>query len=71
VIGLLAGQLRSGEVSSRDLVERSLRLIEAGDGDLGAVVGCAPSRPAPRPSRSTARGRRGIRSGGWRACPFS
>ena len=38
VIGLLAGQLRSGEVSSRDLVERSLRLIEAGDGDLGAVV---------------------------------
>ncbi|HEY4631903.1 MAG TPA: amidase [Blastococcus sp.] len=38
MIGLLAAQLRTGLVSSRELVERSLRLIEAGNGDLGAVV---------------------------------
>jgi Asp-tRNA(Asn)/Glu-tRNA(Gln) amidotransferase A subunit family amidase len=38
VIGLLRRQLRDGEVSARGLVERSLRLIEAGDGRLGAVV---------------------------------
>jgi len=38
VIGELARQVRAGEVSSRELVERSLRLIEAGDGRLGAVV---------------------------------
>jgi Asp-tRNA(Asn)/Glu-tRNA(Gln) amidotransferase A subunit family amidase len=38
VIGLLVRQLERGEVSARELVERSLRLIEAGDGELGAVV---------------------------------
>jgi Asp-tRNA(Asn)/Glu-tRNA(Gln) amidotransferase A subunit family amidase len=38
VIGLLTGQLEGGHVSARELVERSLRLIEAGNGQLGAVV---------------------------------
>jgi Asp-tRNA(Asn)/Glu-tRNA(Gln) amidotransferase A subunit family amidase len=38
VIGLLNRLLGNGEISSHELVERSLRLIEAGDGRLGAVV---------------------------------
>jgi Asp-tRNA(Asn)/Glu-tRNA(Gln) amidotransferase A subunit family amidase len=38
VIGLLNRLLRDGQVSARELVERSLQLIEAGDGRLGAVV---------------------------------
>jgi Asp-tRNA(Asn)/Glu-tRNA(Gln) amidotransferase A subunit family amidase len=38
VIGLLNRLLRNGEISSHELVERSLRLIEAGNGTLGAVV---------------------------------
>ena len=38
MIGLLAGRLARREVSARELVERSLRLIEAGNAELGAVV---------------------------------
>jgi Asp-tRNA(Asn)/Glu-tRNA(Gln) amidotransferase A subunit family amidase len=38
VIRLLAQQLRDGEVSARELVERSLQLVEAGNGRIGAVV---------------------------------
>jgi len=60
VIGELARQIRAGEVSSRELVERSLRLIEAGDGRLGAVVALrseqalAAEPPASRQVRSRA-----------------
>lgn len=38
MIGLLARQLRDGQLSSRELVERSLLLIETGNDRLGAVV---------------------------------
>jgi Asp-tRNA(Asn)/Glu-tRNA(Gln) amidotransferase A subunit family amidase len=38
VIGLLLRQLRQGQISARDLVERSLTLIEAGNDRIGAVV---------------------------------
>ena len=38
MIGLLARQLRNGEISSRELVQRSLDLIGAGNERVGAVV---------------------------------
>jgi Asp-tRNA(Asn)/Glu-tRNA(Gln) amidotransferase A subunit family amidase len=38
VIGLLRRLLEGGEVSARELVERSLRLVEAGDPVVNAVV---------------------------------
>jgi len=38
VIGLLARHLQQRQISARDLVERSLRLIEAGNGPINAVV---------------------------------
>ena len=38
MIGLLARQLERGQISARDLVERSLSLIEAGNDRIGAVV---------------------------------
>jgi Asp-tRNA(Asn)/Glu-tRNA(Gln) amidotransferase A subunit family amidase len=38
VIGLLARQLQHGRTSARDLVERSLSLIEAANDRIGAVV---------------------------------
>ncbi|SDY05315.1 aspartyl-tRNA(Asn)/glutamyl-tRNA(Gln) amidotransferase subunit A [Modestobacter sp. DSM 44400] len=44
MIGLLAQQLRDREVSARELVERSLALIEAGNGRIRAVVALRAER---------------------------
>jgi len=70
VIGELARQIRAGEVSSRELVERSLRLIEAGDGRLGAVVALRSEQAlaeADDSDRRRAAGDRQVRSGACRS----
>lgn len=44
MIGLLARQLRAGEISARELVARSLALIESGNDRIGAVVALRAER---------------------------
>ena len=51
----LAAAVRDKNVSARELVEESLRRIDAGTISSTRSSGCAPTRRSPKPTRWTSR----------------
>jgi Asp-tRNA(Asn)/Glu-tRNA(Gln) amidotransferase A subunit family amidase len=70
VIGLLTRHLARGEISARELVERSLRLIEAGNGALGAVVALRAEQALAEAAAVDAARARGVAAGRLSGLPL-